>query len=69
MATGWVRSAKNLQFVVVHDAGHIVPYDNAKAASDMITRMIEAIPYHNRPNPKLAPVRGGAVLTDAVGSR
>jgi hypothetical protein len=23
---GWVRVAKNLQFVVVHDAGHIVPY-------------------------------------------
>ncbi|KAG1731604.1 Alpha/Beta hydrolase protein [Suillus paluster] len=48
---GTVRSAGargsgagNVTFVTVHDAGHMVPYDQPEAALDMITRWIMDIP-------------------------
>ncbi|EGO03578.1 hypothetical protein SERLA73DRAFT_175099 [Serpula lacrymans var. lacrymans S7.3] len=48
---GTVRSAGgagfgagNITFVTVHDAGHMVPYDQPEAALDLITRWIMDIP-------------------------
>lgn len=50
-AAGTVRSAGggssqagNITFVAVHDAGHMVPYDQPEAALDLITRWIFDLP-------------------------
>ncbi|KAG0698708.1 Alpha/Beta hydrolase protein [Suillus ampliporus] len=43
-AGGGGAGAGNVTFVTVHDAGHMVPYDQPEAALDMITRWIMDIP-------------------------
>ena len=39
--SGYVQSAGPLTYVVLRDAGHIVPYDQPVNALDMITRFVE----------------------------
>ncbi|KAF5349522.1 hypothetical protein D9756_008992 [Leucocoprinus leucothites] len=43
-AGGDGSSAGNVTFVNVHDAGHMVPYDQPEAALDLITRWIMDVP-------------------------
>lgn len=38
---GYVKEAENLQFVVVRNAGHILPYDQPRVAFDLIKRFVE----------------------------
>ncbi|XP_075589325.1 putative serine carboxypeptidase CPVL [Dermatophagoides farinae] len=38
---GYVRQAGNLYQVIIRNAGHILPYDQPKVASDMITRFVK----------------------------
>ena len=42
---GYVKKADNLQYVVVRNAGHILPYDQPRAAHDLITRFVNKVPF------------------------
>ncbi|KAJ4460845.1 hypothetical protein PAPYR_2664 [Paratrimastix pyriformis] len=42
---GYVRSFKNLQYIVVRDAGHILPFNQPRRALDLITRFVENKPF------------------------
>ncbi|KAH6930252.1 hypothetical protein HPB50_012264 [Hyalomma asiaticum] len=42
---GYAKSAKSVTFVIVRDAGHIMPNDQPEAAYDMITRYINDVPF------------------------
>lgn len=43
-AGGGGSRAGNITFVAVHEAGHMVPYDQPEAALDLITRWIFDLP-------------------------
>jgi len=42
---GYARSAKNFTYVVVRNAGHLLPQDQPEPALDMITRFIDGISF------------------------
>lgn len=42
---GYARSANKFTYVVVRNAGHLLPQDQPEAAYDMITRFIDGIPF------------------------
>jgi len=44
---GYVKQALNFTYVVVRDAGHLLPQDQPQAAYDMITRFIDNKPWTN----------------------
>ncbi len=45
---GYVRTVgQNFTYAIVRGAGHIVPYDQPRAALDMITRFVENQPWTN----------------------
>lgn len=44
---GYVKQFKNLQFVMVRNAGHILPYDQPRVAFDMINRFVRGKPFKN----------------------
>jgi len=45
---GYVKSANNLQFLIVLDAGHMVPMDQPKPSLDMINRFIEGRSFQDK---------------------
>ena len=47
VAPRYVRSAGDFTYAVVRGAGHIVPYDQGRAALDLITRFINDTPFTN----------------------
>ena len=54
---GWATQAKNLQYVIVRNAGHMVPSDQPLWALDMIMRFVRDMPFDgpipaDLPNPK-----------------
>ena len=42
---GYVKKAKNLTYVLVRNAGHMIPYDQPKWAFDMINRFTAGKPF------------------------
>jgi vitellogenic carboxypeptidase-like protein len=42
---GYAKNIGNFTQVVVRNAGHIVPFDQPRAALDMITRFVKSIPF------------------------
>ncbi|KAF0714053.1 Aste57867_4067 [Aphanomyces stellatus] len=44
---GFAQSGGNLTFVVVRDAGHLVPYNAPAAALDMVTRFLKRQSFHD----------------------
>lgn len=42
---GYVRQAGNLQYIVIRNSGHMVPYDQPRVAQDMITRFVKKQPF------------------------
>lgn len=42
---GYVKTARNLSFVAVRGAGHMVPFDKPKFAYDMISRFFYQLPF------------------------
>ncbi|KAL1441243.1 hypothetical protein MTO96_008665 [Rhipicephalus appendiculatus] len=42
---GYVKTARNLSFVAVRGAGHMVPFDKPEFAFDMISRFIYQLPF------------------------
>merc|ERR1712150_92179 len=49
---GWVREVDNFKFIVVKNAGHLVPHDQGQSALDMINRIVKDIPFNDLPEPK-----------------
>ncbi|KAG8896718.1 hypothetical protein FRC01_011661, partial [Tulasnella sp. 417] len=43
-AGGGGFTAGNFTYVVVHEAGHMVPYDQPEAALDLFTRWLADVP-------------------------
>ncbi|KAH6930274.1 hypothetical protein HPB50_012286 [Hyalomma asiaticum] len=41
---GYVKTARNLSFVAVRGAGHMVPYDKPEVAYDMVSRFFYQLP-------------------------
>ena len=37
---GWSKSVKNLDFLIVYNSGHLVPYNVPVQAFDMVTRLV-----------------------------
>ncbi len=44
---GYVKQVENLLYIVVRNAGHLVPYDQPKVALDMITRFVKGQSFKN----------------------
>jgi len=42
---GYARQSNNFTYVVVRDAGHLLPQDQPEPAFDMITHFIDGVPY------------------------
>jgi len=42
---GYARTANKFTYVVVRNAGHLLPQDQPEAAFDMITRFINGVPF------------------------
>lgn len=49
---GYVTAVQNFTYAIIRNAGHIAPFDQPRAARDMIERFIQNIPYPNLPDPK-----------------
>jgi len=48
---GYARTVGNFSYVIVREAGHIVPGDQPERGLDMISRFVEGRGYENLPNP------------------
>ncbi|CAB9499247.1 Pheromone-processing carboxypeptidase KEX1 [Seminavis robusta] len=48
---GYAKSLKGLDFVVIYNSGHLVPYNQPENALDLITRFIKNESYYDRPLP------------------
>eukprot|EP01061_Rhynchopus_euleeides_P040901 TRINITY_DN7060_c0_g1_i1.p1 TRINITY_DN7060_c0_g1~~TRINITY_DN7060_c0_g1_i1.p1 ORF type:complete len:505 (+),score=243.25 TRINITY_DN7060_c0_g1_i1:61-1575(+) len=58
---GWATQADNLHYVIVRNAGHMVPTDQPLWALDMVTRFIRGMPFNgpvpaDLPDPKATSV-------------
>jgi len=42
---GYIKQADNLMWLIVRDAGHILPYDQPKWSFDMINRFTSGKPF------------------------
>jgi carboxypeptidase C (cathepsin A) len=42
---GWSKSVKNLDFLIVYNSGHLVPYNVPKQAFDLVTRLVKNKPF------------------------
>lgn len=42
---GWSKSLKNLDFLIVYNSGHLVPYNVPKQAFDLVTRLVKNEKY------------------------
>ena len=52
---GYAKSYQNLDFIIVHDSGHLVPYNVPIPALDMITRFVNDESFHDIELPYFEP--------------
>ena len=45
IVAGYSRSFKNLNQVVMREAGHMAPYDQGSRSLDLITKFVEGLPF------------------------
>ena len=55
MPAGYSKPLKNLNFVVVYNSGHLVPYNQPKAALDLVTRYLTGTSFVDHELPVFAP--------------
>eukprot|EP00529_Nitzschia_sp_RCC80_P016518 CAMPEP_0113462552 /NCGR_PEP_ID=MMETSP0014_2-20120614/12159_1 /TAXON_ID=2857 /ORGANISM="Nitzschia sp." /LENGTH=675 /DNA_ID=CAMNT_0000354435 /DNA_START=71 /DNA_END=2096 /DNA_ORIENTATION=- /assembly_acc=CAM_ASM_000159 len=63
---GYIKSNKNLHFLTVYNAGHMVPYNQPGPALDMIERFLLGESFHDRPLLQLVPPTESIERTGAV---
>lgn len=55
MPAGYSKALKKLNFVVVYNSGHLVPYNQPKAALDLITRYLNGTSFSDHELPIFEP--------------
>jgi len=49
---GYIKTFRNLQFLVVANSGHLVPFNQDALALDLVTRFLGSVSYLDNPVPK-----------------
>jgi hypothetical protein len=46
---GYIKSDRNLHFLIVYNAGHMVPYNQPENSLDMLERFLRGTSFHDKP--------------------
>ena len=49
---GYIKAFRNLQFLVVYNSGHLVPFNEDRLALDLVTRFLGSQSFLDKPLPK-----------------